>query len=407
MPDPEPWPEPVDGQLLLDQLAGTVRQMAVLPRWAPEALALFTPHTYAFRLRDVSTYVGVESPEKRCGKTTLLGVLGKLVNRPILAANISSSAFFRVIEEMQPTLLIDEADTFLKKRSELKGILNAGYTLETAYVVRVAPEMKSAGSPPDNEPPGTVGMHERQNRGSRLVRFSCFCPKAIASIGRLPETLADRCIVIRMQRKTPNETCERLNRQEANDLRRKCARFVQDHAEAIAQARPQMPLGLADRSCDIFEPLAALAELAGGEWPENARKAAVGLSLSVHENNPIGSLFLDLLVLFAEAKADRLFSRTIVAGLSRFVDRPWGELRRGKEITEQWLARQVRPYGVYPRTFWAEGVSAKGYAKEDFKELFKRYIPQSEIEALLAEDAEIKQQSAGTTPENSGAADAA
>src|SRR2546423_15461633 len=126
MPDLEPWPEPVDGAMLLDQVSGIVRRVVVLPQWAPEALSLWTPHTYAFPLREVSTYVGVESPEKRCGKTTLLGVLGKLVNRPVMAANISSPAFFRVIEEMQPTLLSEQADTFLPMQTDRPGALDAG-----------------------------------------------------------------------------------------------------------------------------------------------------------------------------------------------------------------------------------------------------------------------------------------
>src|SRR2546421_13110093 len=137
MPELEPWPESVDGALLLDQVRGIMRRGVVLPQWAPEALALWTPHTYAFPFREVSTYIGVESPEKRCGKTTLLGVLGKLVNRPVMAANISSPAFFRVIEETQPTLLIDEADTFLQGSDEMRGILNAGYSKKTAFVWRV------------------------------------------------------------------------------------------------------------------------------------------------------------------------------------------------------------------------------------------------------------------------------
>src|SRR4029077_15747650 len=93
-----------------------------------------------FQLRDITTYIGIESPEKRCGKTTLLSVLAELVNRPIVAANISSSAFFRVIEEMRPTLLIDECDTFIQGNDELRGILNAGYKYKTAFVVRVANE---------------------------------------------------------------------------------------------------------------------------------------------------------------------------------------------------------------------------------------------------------------------------
>ena len=136
----EPWPEPVDGAALLDALAAVPRRILVLPKWAPEALGLWSLHSYAFDLRRVSVYLGIESPEKRCGKSTLLSVLAKLAklaNRPVLAANISSPAFFRAIEELQPTLFIDEGDTFLKRRSDLRGILNAGYTRDTAYVMRV------------------------------------------------------------------------------------------------------------------------------------------------------------------------------------------------------------------------------------------------------------------------------
>src|SRR5437899_12061019 len=106
--------ENVNGALLLDELESLLTRFVILPPFAAETLALWIRHTYAFELRDVSTYLGIESPEKRCGKTTLLSVLNRLVNRPVAAANISPSAFFRVIEEMRPTLLIDEAYTSLR-----------------------------------------------------------------------------------------------------------------------------------------------------------------------------------------------------------------------------------------------------------------------------------------------------
>src|SRR6185369_8240693 len=156
---------------------------------------------------------GIESPEKRCGKTTLLSVLSELVHRPVVASNISSPAFFRVIEETRPTLLIDEADTFLQGNDELRGILNSGYTRKTAYVVRVSNQAAN------DERPGSLP-------GSRLARFSCWCPKVMAAIGRLPDTLADRCIVIRMQRKMASEECERIKNLEVSRLRRQCARLV-------------------------------------------------------------------------------------------------------------------------------------------------------------------------------------
>src|SRR5437868_196982 len=109
----EPWPREVSGELLLNDLRNLLQRFLVLPKWAPETLALWILHTYASELRDVSTYIGIESPVKRCGKTTLLTVLSELVNRPLVAANISSPAFYRMIEETQPTLFIDETDTYV------------------------------------------------------------------------------------------------------------------------------------------------------------------------------------------------------------------------------------------------------------------------------------------------------
>jgi hypothetical protein len=134
----DPWPKPVDGAELLHQLTCTLQRFVVMPKWAPETVALWILHTYAFELRQVSTYLGVDSPEKRCGKTTLLTVLTELVNRPVVASNISPPALFRAIEEVRPTLLIDEADTLLSGNDEIRGILNAGYSRKTAFVLRVS-----------------------------------------------------------------------------------------------------------------------------------------------------------------------------------------------------------------------------------------------------------------------------
>ncbi len=434
--DLEPWPEAVEGAALLEELTGTLRRFVVLPQWAAETLALWTLHTYAFPLREVSAYIGLESPEKRCGKTTLLMVLSELVNRPIVAANISPSAFFRVIEETQPTLLIDEADTFLQGNDELRGILNAGYTRKTAYVVRVANQILNAdgrysradqdraggdllpGSPDGNPSAGkmwrrhpacdpllpgspggsgSAGSFPRgsksipgpraQSIGSRLARFSCWCPKIMAAIGRLPDTLADRCIVIRMQRKTAGEPCERLRNLQGLPLRRRCARFVRDHQEAIPIAQPEIPPRLNDRAGDIWEPLLVLADLAGGPWPELARQAALGLTAGLQEKSLVGALLLDLLCLFGTLSADRIFSRDLVAHLNTLTDRPWMEMRRGKAITELWLAQQLRPYGIRSRTMWMGTESAKGYFQEDFGDVFQRYISRSDVDLLRRDSA--------------------
>ena len=374
--DVEPWGEAVDGDLLLQELARTLRRFVVLPKWGPEALALWVVHTYAYDLRGVSTYVGVESPEKRCGKTTLLSVLSELVSRPVVAANISSPAFFRVIEEARPTLLIDEADTWLQGNEMLRGILNSGYTRKTAFVVRVAQWARKANA--DGE-----GKEDTGGR-MRLARYSCWCPKVMASIGKLPDTLADRCILIRMQRKTGGDDCERLRSLEASALRRQCAKFVLDHAKQITEARPELPRGLNDRAGDIWEPLLALADLAGGGWPEWARTAALELTTTVQETNPIGTLLLDIFVMFKLEEVERMTSREVVAELNLLVDRPWSELRPGRRITEHWLAHQLRPYGLQPRTLWIDEKTVRGYLLEEIVAASRRYARRQDLEEAVA-----------------------
>src|SRR5207249_2112173 len=149
---------------------------------------------------------------------------------------------------------------------------------------------------------GSGSNGELAEGGLQLGRFSCWCPKVIATIKHLPETLADRCIVIRMQRKSSREKCERLRTLEGTELRRKCARFVMDHSEEIARAQPEIPEDLNDRAADIWEPLLALADLAGGDWPEKARKAALGLTAIAQEESPIGALLLDLMIMFVQER---------------------------------------------------------------------------------------------------------
>ena len=201
-------------------------------------------------------------------------------------------------------------------------------------------------------------------------------------------TLASRCIVVRMERKTAREECERLTRVDGQELKRKCARFVADHGEEIAKAEPQMPVGLTNRAADIWEPMLALADLAGGRWPGLAREAAVGLTARAHEHSPIGALLLDILWAFTSGGVDRILSRQLVLGLIRRGERPWGEQLKGKPATGLWLAKQLGPYGIKSRTMRVGSELGKGYRMEDFAETFKRYISKSAAEEFKLELAE-------------------
>lgn len=158
-PETEPWPEAVDGGELLAKLAATCRRYIVLPEHADVALALWIVFTHCVDAVSVAPILALTSPEKRCGKSTVLALLRRLVQRAMAAANISAAALFRAVEAWAPTLLIDEADTFMGATEELRGILNSGHTRDSAFVIRTVGD--------DHEP----------------RRFSTWGAKAIALIG--------------------------------------------------------------------------------------------------------------------------------------------------------------------------------------------------------------------------------
>ena len=121
-----PHPTAVDTAELLAQIETVIKKHVVLSDPAAAALAVWVLHTYTFDLRDTVAYVAIESPEKRCGKTTLLSVLAAMACKPLIASNITAPALFRAIDTCRPTLFIDEADTFLAGNGTLRGLINSG-----------------------------------------------------------------------------------------------------------------------------------------------------------------------------------------------------------------------------------------------------------------------------------------
>ena len=69
----------------------------VLSEGAAEALALWTLHTHAHDAARISPILAVTSPQKRCGKTKTLDVLGPLVRRPLPASPLLLSLFLGVV----------------------------------------------------------------------------------------------------------------------------------------------------------------------------------------------------------------------------------------------------------------------------------------------------------------------
>ena len=147
----------------------------------------------------------------------------------------------------------------------------------------------------------------------------------------------------------------------------------------------------------------SLADIAGGDWPGWARSAALDLTAVSQEVNPIGSLLVDMFIAFHLAKAEKVFSRDLVRELNLQEDRPWVELRRGRVLTEHWLARQLRPYGVRPRTVWIGDRSSKGYVLEEMLDAFRRYVPRSEIDDLRGQTRPVAEEEKEQEEEESAA----
>src|SRR6202048_2000245 len=252
----EPWGAEVSGVELLDDIEKVFRRYIVLPDGAGAALALWTLHAWTADAGDISPFLVLVSPTKRCGKTNVLIILLYLTPRAELASNISASAMFRYIEDVRPTLLIDEAESFVKDNEEMRGILNSGHTKTAAHVIR----------------------NVEVNGEHKPRRFSTWAPKAIATIRSLADTLEDRAIVAQLQRKPKSASVERLRKRDSDEfaiLRRKAARWAKDNFQRLADdPDPDIPNALNDRAADNWRPLLAIADLSGGGWAHRGRGAA-------------------------------------------------------------------------------------------------------------------------------------
>ncbi len=354
-PEPEPWSNSVDGPELLDELVAAFQLYAVLPKGAAEVLALWTVFTHTLDAFLVCPRLIISSPDAECGKTTVLTILGALVKCPLPASNITPAAVFRAIDRATLTLLIDEGDTFLADKQELRGILNSGHTRATAYVIRTVGE--------DHDP----------------RRFSTWAPLAVALIGKLHGTFTSRSIPIRMFRRRSDEPIELLSVADTGawktfeQLKRKLVRWAKDTLDALRHAKPEIPEGLHNRTADNWRPLLAIADQAGGHWPDRARRIAELLAGEAREPALKVQLLGDIRTIFAEQGTDRITSKDLCKALSKMEDRPWGEFDRSFPITRHQLAGLLKPFGIKPGTIRIGNETPRGYIYADCEDAFTRY----------------------------------
>ena len=330
-----------------------------------DVAALWVAHSYLLDCFMVTPRCGIRSPVKRCGKSTLLDVFRCLVYKPLPTSSVTASVTFRVIEKYRPCLLIDEADMLLGSKDDSKdlySVLNDGHR-------RGGQTLRNVGD--DHEPRA----------------FNTYAAVAIASIGKLLDTLTDRCVIIDLKRRKRDEPIKpfRLDRADhLTNLARQLMRWTIDHAERIAAIDPDMPSNVYNRDADNWRPLLAIADIAGKEWPKKASEAAIAAcgAGDDDEGSYIELLLGDIDDLFAKREenkvepADEIPSAALVETLVAIEGHPWAEMgRNAKPLTQNRLARMLKPVGVAPGPIGPKTDRVRGYVLKAFTEAFDRYLP--------------------------------
>ena len=356
-------PGQVDLASLLDNVAAFYRRFVVLTKEQADTLALWTLHTHAVAAAETTPYINISSAEKESGKTRTGEVAKLLVANPLSAESISAAALARSID-MGITLLLDEVDTIFKKgngaASEsvemLRGVLDSGWRRGGQYVRIVG-----------------------QGANMAPYGFSTFGAKMLIGIGDIPGTLGSRSVpIVLRRRRRDTEPVERFRIRkvtpEAEALRSSLAEGAAAYVDQLREAEPVIPDALNDRMADSWEPLIAIADLAGSEWPDRALNAAVTLSgRSVAEDESTGvRLLADLRPFFVGRPRA---TSEVLEYLNTREESSWGTWNEGKGMSSHNLAKILRPFGIKPRTVRLDKDTRMGYSPTDFEDSFSRYLP--------------------------------
>lgn len=376
----EDWHE--DGALLLSELKDALSKYVILPSEDHlVAVTLWIAATHLLPAFEYAPRLVVRSPEKRSGKSRLLEIIDATCHQPLRAVNATVAAIFRSLDEGHPpTLLIDEADTLFSSRTaaeqneDLRGLLNAGFQ-------RGLPFLRTVGN--NHEP----------------KEFGTFAMAALAGIGRMPDTIEDRAVVVPMRRRKPTEKVEpyRIRRDQAalRELRGRLSAWALPLLKVASEEYPSMPLE--DRAADTWEPLVTVADLAGGPWPSMAREAALALAEEASGSGEEVSLNLQLLRdihhVFTSTGSAFLPSKDLIARLHEMEESPWVDW----ELTPSKLGHRLKDYGI--RTSHNTAKTQRGYRLEDFQDTFDRYTRPKASEPVQAAESRGKVPDTFKTPD--------
>jgi hypothetical protein len=352
-----------EGAVLLEDVRCFLARFVIYPsEHAQIAHVLWIAHAHLMGAWESTPRLAFLSPEPASGKTRSMEVTELLVPDPVAAVNVTPAYLFRKVggEDGPPTILFDEVDSVFgpkaKENEELRALLNAGHRRGAV-----------------------AGRCVVRGKLVETEEIPAYAAVALAGLGWLPDTLLSRSIIIRMRRRAPDEKIEpfrrRVHAPQGEALCRRLAGWATTILDEATEARPAMPAGVEDRAADMWEPLLAVADIAGGDWPDRARAAAMALVAVAREVEPSLNIRLlaDLRTVFGDE--EQLTTKKIIADLCLLGDAPWNDLK-GKPITDDHLARRLRQYGVKSKTLRLDDDHfAKGYARADLHDAWRRYLP--------------------------------
>jgi len=374
------------GDSILEKLLAFISRFVFLSKSQVVVVALWVVHTFTFESSDATPYLTITSAEKQCGKSRLLEILEILVARPWLTGRVTPAVLARKVDAEKPTLLLDETDASFGSGGEfaeiLRGVLNTGHRRG-----------------------GKTSCCIRQGDDFTYQDFSTFSPKALAGIGRLPNTVEDRAIQIRLRRAAPGEVVERFRRrniqESADALKRDIESWCSGILLQLADAQPDLPNELTDRQQDAVEPLLAIADAAGGEWPRIARAAVIDLGREGQRSDESTGvqLLADIRRIFYSRTVDRLPSVELAGALASVETSPWCEWSNGRPLNAPKLARLLKPFAIQPEVARVGDRTPRCYSRASFADAFRRYL-REDPPAEGPETATMQQVSeAGANPE--------
>ncbi len=352
--DPFAWPSLDQSELaeVLNEIAAFLRRYVVFPsKAAPDVIAAWLAHTFVFDAWDATPYLSHMSPEPESGKTNLLAIEETLCRDPFRTGSVTPAGMYQRIEAFRPTFLVDEFDTAVtakgKAKGQLQNVFNQGY--------------KEGGSV-------VLG-------GGRT--YNVFCPKVIAGLGELPTTIATRSIPVPLSKKLPSEKVETFY---TRDVRRQAAPLkerlsgIQAHADYFREApHPDMPEWLSDREREVWEPLIAIADFAGGTWPATIRIASKAHRRAAEGESDNVLLLRDIAEIIngTARRTENLFSMKSLVSAQRALD---ARYYQGALDTRR-LGRMLGAFGIKANGHtYRDGSNGKGYEREQFRDAFTRYV---------------------------------